>query len=82
MVESFGDGSWLVGVEIPAGTYKSAGPTPSVIPVCMWQRLSGTGGTLDEIITSDVSQGPAVITIEPTDKAVKFSGCKEFVKVG
>jgi hypothetical protein len=78
----FGDGSWLVGIEIPAGTYKSAGPTPSVIPVCMWQRLSGTGGTLDEIITSDVSQGPAVITIEPTDKAVKFSGCKEFGKVG
>lgn len=78
----FGDGSWLVGVEIPAGTYKSAGPTPSVIPVCMWQRLSGTGGTLDEIITSDVSQGPAVVTIEPTDKAVKFSGCKEFGKVG
>lgn len=78
----FGDGSWLVGVEIPAGTYKSAGPTPSVIPVCMWQRLSGTGGTLNEIITSDVSQGPTVITIDPTDKAVKFSGCKEFGKVG
>jgi hypothetical protein len=82
MVESFGDGSWLVGAEIPSGTYKSAGPTPSVIPVCMWQRLSGTGGTLNEIITSDVSQGPAVVTIEPTDKAVKFSGCKDFVKVG
>jgi hypothetical protein len=78
---SFDDGTWAVGSEITPGTYRSPGPLDDNIGICMWQRLSGTGGTFPEVIASDISQGRSTITVQATDAAVKFSGCKDFVKV-
>lgn len=59
--------------EVPAGTYRTAGPTAGG-PSCYWARLSGTGGTLDDIVANGRLSGPGVMTIRSGDEAVEFRG--------
>lgn len=68
--DSFGEGIKIVGNEIKAGTYRSMGGS-----ACYWERLSGFGGTLDEILANENANGPTVVTIAPTDKGFDSSGC-------
>ena len=67
---TFGDGTWRVGTPITPGTYRTTGSA-----FCYWARLSGFGGTLDEILASDIGAGPQVVTISSTDAGFKTSGC-------
>src|SRR5690606_14520514 len=61
-----------VGVEVVAGaTYR----TRSARSGCYWARLSGFGGTLDEIIANDITDGPAVVTIGPNDVGFESTRC-------
>lgn len=48
--EGFGDGTYAVGVDFQPGTYRAPGSS-------FWERLSGFGGTLDEIIANNVGSG-------------------------
>lgn len=70
-------GTWLVGTDILPGTYKFDGSTDS----CYWSRLSGFGGTLDEIISNDRPRGQSFVTIEASDKGFKTSGCGQWIRV-
>ena len=67
---SFGDGTFAVGVDIAPGTYITSGG-----PECYWARLSGFGGSLEEIITNDLPQGQAVVSIAPTDVGFTSDRC-------
>jgi hypothetical protein len=67
---TFRDGIWRVGATIEPGTYRAVGA-----PSCYWARLSGFGGTLDEIIANELGSGPQVATIASTDTGFKSSGC-------
>lgn len=67
---SFPDGTYIVGVDIPAGTYRSVNGDN-----CYWERLSGFGGTLDETIENDIAPGPAVVTILPSDAGFTSDRC-------
>lgn len=67
---SFGDGTHRVGGDVPAGTYRTMGGT-----FCYWERLSGFGGSLDEIIANDISSGPALVTIKASDVGFSSQGC-------
>lgn len=68
---SFGSGTKIVGTDIPPSTYR----TRSGSAGCYWARLSGFGGTLSEIIANENENGPAVVTIAPTDKGVQSTRC-------
>lgn len=68
---TFGDGTWRVTIDIPAGTYQSVAGTTS----CYWERVSGFGGTIDEIIANDFGTVGAVVTISLTDAGFKTRGC-------
>jgi len=63
---SFGSGVYLVGKDIPAGRYYT-------VPAngCYWERLSGLGGTLAEIIANDIISGysQAIVDIKASDLA-------------
>jgi hypothetical protein len=63
---TFGAGEYLVGKDIPAGRYYT---TPG--NGCYWERLSGLGGTLGEIIANDFisGYGQAVVDIKASDLA-------------
>ena len=61
------DGVWIVGVDVQPGHYTSQGGT-----ACVWQRLSGFGGTSDE--STEVGSVGSVEII-PTDKGFSSSHC-------
>jgi hypothetical protein len=70
--EIFGDGVWIVGVDISAGTYR----TDASPGLCYGARLSGFGGTLDEIIANEVGYEPLIVTIEASDAGFESDGCR------
>ncbi|NGP08428.1 hypothetical protein G6038_23710 [Rhodococcus sp. 14C212] len=74
---TFGNGMHLVGRDINAGTYRTAGGSN-----CYWERLSGTSGEFDDIITNDNVSGASVVTISSSDVAFKSSGCGTWTKIG
>jgi hypothetical protein len=70
---TFGTGVYLVGKDIPAGRYYT-------VPAngCYWERLSGLGGTLAEIIANDFISGyaQAIVDIKASDLAFSTNaGC-------
>lgn len=68
-----------VGVDIQPGTYQN--PSPGAL--CYWARLSGFGGTFDEIIANDNVSGPAIVTIAPTDVGFTYHDCAgAWVRIG
>jgi len=70
-VTTFGDGVWIVGVDIQPGTYRTAA-SPDL---CYGARLSGFGGTFGEIIANELSFDPITVTIEPTDAGFESIDC-------
>lgn len=78
---SFGDGTHVVGQDIQAGTYKTAGPSTSSFGACYWARLSNTSGEFDAIITNGVPTGQATVTVRSGDAAFETSGCQTWTKV-
>jgi hypothetical protein len=77
-----GDGTYVVGSDIKAGTYKTTGPEESTIPNCYWARLKGTSGDFEDIITNGNATGQTTVTISSSDGAFQTNGCKTWKKVG
>lgn len=71
---TFGAGLYLVGKDVPAGRYYTV-PTSG----CYWERLSGLGGTLAEIIANDFigsNYKQAIVDIKASDLAFSTNtGC-------
>ena len=57
---TFGNGTRIVGTDIPAGLFRSPNATSAS---CYWARLSGFGGTLAEILANDIGGGPSVVLL-------------------
>lgn len=74
-VASFRDGTYIVGQDIPPGTYRNRAAAR-----CYWERLKGFGGGLDDILANSISPGPAIVTILPTDKGFHSSTCGVFTQ--
>lgn len=68
---TFGSGTLVVGKDVQAGTYRTRHDRST----CYFERLSGFGGTLGEIIANELTGAPAVVTISSSDKGFKSSGC-------
>ena len=64
------DGTWLVGDEVSAGIYSAPGGAQ-----CAWKRLSGFGGTTDDIIASDFGIVRPIVEISQTDIGFTTSDC-------
>ena len=67
---SFGDGTYLVGTDIVAGTYKTPGGAS-----CYYARLKDTSGSFNSILANNNTNGPAVVTIAATDGAFESTRC-------
>jgi hypothetical protein len=78
-----GDGTYVVGTDIQAGTYRTSGPSQqSPGQYCSWTRRKDTTGEATSVIASNVTQGPTTVTIKPTDGAFESRGCNPWTKVG
>jgi hypothetical protein len=71
---AFGDGIHAVGQDISPGTYRAEGGDN-----CYWARLSGFGGTVDEIISNGNPDGPIMVRILPSDAGFETDGCGEWM---
>jgi hypothetical protein len=71
VVATFGGGVQIVGVDIDPGTYRTRSPSSS----CYWERVSGFGGTLDEVIANAIGDGYYTVTIAATDAGFNSEGC-------
>jgi hypothetical protein len=69
----FADGTYIVGVDIAPGTWRSSGGD-----ICYWERLSGFSGEFKDIIANDTESGQATVTIAPSDVGFSTSGCGEW----
>jgi hypothetical protein len=69
---TYGAGTYVVGTDIQAGTYRTSGPTSR--SGCYWGRLEDTTGNSGSIITNGIAQGPTTLAIQASDGAVKLSG--------
>ena len=74
-----GSGTYIVGVDIDAGTYRSGvGPSGS----CYWARLSGPSVNLNEIITHKMIRGGSTgVEIKRSDYAFKTQHCAEWRRI-
>ena len=73
-VFTFGSGTKIVRAEVAPGTYRTRPGSSS----CFWTRLSGFGGTFEEIIANDFGSGPAIVTIAAGDVGFDSSGCSDW----
>ncbi|MGW2235227.1 hypothetical protein [Streptomyces sp. NPDC001759] len=74
-----GDGTFLVGKDIQAGTYRSEGKNKDS---CYWARLSDTSGEASAIIANGNDIGPAIVKVAAGDKAFQTTDCKPWKKIG
>lgn len=74
---SFGDGTFAIGSEMPAGTW-----TATFSTMCYWSRVSSFDGELDSILANGNPQGSAVVTILSTDAGFITHRCGTWTKVG
>jgi len=72
---SFDDGIFIVGTDIAPGTYRNSGGGS-----CYFARLSGFGGTVDEIIANNNVSAPTIVTIAASDKGFESKGCGTWTK--
>ena len=77
LTSPFGDGAFLVGMDISPGTWKSPGGD-----YCYWARLSGFSGELGHIKTNGAGGSNNILTIEPADKGFESSNCGTWTKTG
>ncbi len=75
---TFGEGTFIVGIDIAAGTYRASSAARS----CYWARLSGLGGGLSDTIANELGNGQMLVTISPSDHAFKTEGCTRWTLVG
>ncbi len=68
---TFGDGTYVVGKTIKAGTYRASGPGAS----CYWERLKGFSGSYSDVIANNFTGDPSVVTIASSDKGFRTNGC-------
>ena len=67
----FGDGTWIVGSDIAPGTYRTGASQDS----CYGARLSGFGGTLDELIANEIDDNSIIVTIDASDAGFESRRC-------
>lgn len=79
---SFGEGTWIVGVDIEPGTYRSTGAKEGLFEFCSYKRLKEPTSDSDSLSwgTANANE-PIVIAIKPTDGAFQSSNCDTFTKV-
>ena len=71
----FGDGTYLVGVDVAPGTWRAPGGE-----FCTWQRLAGFSGDFGELIAIDIVTGPAIVSIAATDIGFSTTGCGSWTR--
>jgi hypothetical protein len=73
------DGTYIVGTDVTPGTWRSRGGGSFA---CYAARLSGFGGTLNDIISNEIgTNGGLIVTIARSDAGFETSGCGKWERI-
>lgn len=75
---TFGSGTHIVGIDIAAGTYRNSDSSGG----CYWERLSGFGGTFEEVISNNFTEYLQIVTIKPSDAGFTSQDCGTWSPLG
>lgn len=73
-------GTYVVGKDVQAGSYRTTGPSDSSLPNCYWARLKDTSGDATAVIANGLPGGPTTVTISKSDGAFQTMGCATWKK--
>jgi hypothetical protein len=73
----FGDGTYVVGSDVPPGTYRATGGSG-----CYWERLSDLTGNFDAILANEATDGPSAVTLDGSEAAFSTEGCGTWSRIG
>ena len=73
----FGDGTYIVGQDIEYGLYAAS----SAGGLCYWERLSGFGGTFDEIIANGLGGTRQIVDLLSTDAGFSSQECGRWLPI-
>lgn len=69
-------GTYHVGEDIAAGSWKTTGPPDgAVMDMCVWQRARNDSGEISAVITSGIIQGPTSVTIKAGEYLILSGEC-------
>ncbi|GHH10958.1 hypothetical protein GCM10017790_20700 [Amycolatopsis oliviviridis] len=71
--DRFADGTYLVGTDVEAGSYRSPGPAPGGNGHCYWARLRAVGAS--KIVADQLTTGAARFTARKGEY-VQVAGCE------
>ncbi|MBG0851110.1 hypothetical protein I2W78_04370 [Streptomyces spinoverrucosus] len=74
-----GEGEYLVGEDIKAGTYRTAGPEDEL--GCYWERAKDASGEFGSIIANNNLNGPGRVTLN-NGEYFKTNRCQEWKRAG
>jgi hypothetical protein len=74
----FGDGMYMVGRDLAAGRWRNSDSSHD----CYWERLSGFGATLDQVIANNLSTSIQTVDIASTDLGFNAQDCGTWTKIG
>jgi hypothetical protein len=74
-----GEGEYVVGEDIKAGTYKTTGPDGGF--GCYWERARNASGEFDAIIANNNLNGPGRVTLN-NGEHFKTNRCQEWKRTG
>lgn len=80
----WGDGLWIVGVDIEPGIYRSPGAKKALFELCIVTLREGVANNskaLDFPVVANADE-PIVVEIPARAKAVQVSGCEPLTKIG
>ncbi|UTR11075.1 hypothetical protein MM300_01710 [Evansella sp. LMS18] len=76
LLTEFGDGQYLVGVDIEPGKYRNDSASGGY-----WARLSGFDGELDNIISNDIIEGSVIVEISSSDYGFETTRSGTWTKI-
>jgi hypothetical protein len=74
-VAEYSDGDYVVGEDIPAGTYTSEGATPGLFELCMISTEGDSGDNWGQLKSANANER-IIITLDASDGVVTLSGCE------
>lgn len=70
------NGTYEVGVDAKAGTYKTSGPDASeTYPYCYWQRSGDASGSISSIIANGSTGGPGIVKVNTGEFFTVHGSC-------
>lgn len=73
--QTYGDGDYAIGRDIPSGTYESAGAKKDLFDFCTIMTEPDNSNVLPQIKSAEVGQR-IIITLSSTDGVVSIDGCE------